>query len=450
MVTDKIKYNAADLAEDLKWFAGLLDTRIRVYKTGKTGSADMAAFVPPDISRGKSVYADFIRHYKLKPAERLFLLTALMPYIKPELLDPLLTLNEKYGRGHTEFGGLKGRQHGGFIPTGETALFLAAGEDLESRFSLMDLFSTEHFFYSHNILTLEPVPEGEPFLSGALTISKELVEYFTLGMARKPDLSPEFPAKRITTKLDWNDLVLEDKVLRQIEEIKVWLDHGNTLLYDWDMEKKLRKGYRCLFYGPPGTGKTMTACLLGKYANLDVYRIDLSLVVSKYIGETEKNLSKVFNQAEHKNWILFFDEADALFGKRTEVADAHDRYANQEVSYLLQRIESHDGVVLLASNMKENMDDSFTRRFEAMIHFPMPKKVERQQLWKQGFSASAVIDNEVDLKDIAEKFDLSGGAIMNVISYASLRALNNGGNLIRKEYLVEGIRKEYDKEGRTF
>lgn len=449
MVSKEIKNNAKDLAVDLQWFIKLLDTRLRVHKTGKTAATDISSFVPPDISKGKSVYADFVRHYKLTAAERLLLLLCLIPNIKPEILDPLFLINPKYERGHTEFGGLKGRQHGGFIPTGETFLIIAAGEDLESRFTLMELFSTEHFFYRHNILRLEPAPEGESFLSGALTLSKELVEQFSLGKAQKPDLSPVFPAKRITTALDWSDLVLEDKVLRQIEEIKVWLDHGKTLLYDWGMEKKLRKGYRCLFYGQPGTGKTMTACLLGKYANMDVYRIDLSLVVSKYIGETEKNLSRIFNQAEHKNWILFFDEADALFGKRTDVGDAHDRYANQEVSYLLQRIESHDGIVLLASNMKDNMDDSFTRRFEAMIQFPMPKKVQRRKLWKQGFSAKSKMAEDVDIDGIAEKFDLSGGAIMNVISYASLKALNNGENIIRNDFLMEGIRKEFVKEGRT-
>lgn len=448
-MNDKIIYNATELAVDLEWFRRVVDMRLRVHLTGKTEPDDLRTFVPPDISQGKSVYADFVRHYRMNPAERLLLLLCLVPSIKPDLLDPFFLLNDKYDRGHTEFGGLKGQYHSGFIPTGETALFLAAGDNLESRFSLMELFSTEHVFFKHNILKLETSPEGEPFLSGALTISKELVEYFTLGKAQKPDLSANFPAKRITTRLDWDDLVLEDKVLRQIGEIKVWLDHGRTLLYDWGMEKKLRKGYRCLFYGPPGTGKTMTACLLGKYAGMDVYRIDLSLVVSKYIGETEKNLSKVFNQAEHKNWILFFDEADALFGKRTEVGDAHDRYANQEVSYLLQRIEDHDGIVLLASNMKENMDDSFTRRFESMIHFPMPKKPQRIKLWEQGFSSKSELEPGLDLSEVAEKYDLSGGAIMNVISHASLKALNKGENVIRREYLAEGIRKEYEKEGRT-
>ena len=219
-------------------------------------------------------------------------------------------------------------------------------------------------------------------------------------------------------------MTLQDDLLSQIEEIKTWMKHGRTLMKDWGMEKKLRPGYRCLFYGPPGTGKTMTACLLGKYIERDVYKIDLSMVVSKYIGETEKNLAKVFDQAETKEWILFFDEADALFGKRTNISDAHDKYANQEVSYLLQRIEDFDGAVILASNMKSNLDDSFTRRFESIINFPMPKPAERLRLWQNGFSRVSTLEDKIKLKQIAGRYELSGGAIINIIRFKILGGKN--------------------------
>ena len=139
------------------------------------------------------------------------------------------------------------------------------------------------------------------------------------------------------------------------------------------MKKVLKPGFKALFHGLPGTGKTLTAMLIGKKTGLDIYRVDLSQMVSKYIGETEKNLAKVFDKAEHKNWILFFDEGDALFGKRTNTKDAHDRYANQQVSYLLQRIEEYDGLVILATNLKNNIDDAFLRRFQSIIHFPMAR-----------------------------------------------------------------------------
>ena len=193
----------------------------------------------------------------------------------------------------------------------------------------------------------------------------------------------------------------------------------------------------------------MTACLLGKDTGRDVYRIDLSLIVSKYIGETEKNLSNIFDQAENKNWILFFDEADALFGKRTSVSDSHDRYANQEVSYLLQRVEDYNGLVLLASNQKENMDDAFTRRFDNIINFSLPQPDQRLKIWEQAFSEKSSLSKDISLKEIAKGYELSGGAIMNAVGYASLMTLKKNSNEISKADLIAGVRKEYQKEGRT-
>jgi SpoVK/Ycf46/Vps4 family AAA+-type ATPase len=171
--------------------------------------------------------------------------------------------------------------------------------------------------------------------------------------------------------------------------------------------------------------------------------------VSKYIGETEKNLAKVFDQAQYRGWILFFDEADALFGRRSEIKDAHDRYANQEVSFLLQRIEVFDGIAILASNRRENLDDAFARRFESVIFFPMPHPDERLRLWRQGFPPQAQLHPALDLARIAQEHTLSGGAIMNVIRYVSLQALQNGSCMIDSDLVLQGIRREYAKEGRT-
>ncbi len=192
----------------------------------------------------------------------------------------------------------------------------------------------------------------------------------------------------------------------------------------------------------------MTACLLGKSTDHDVYKVDLSLIVSKYIGETEKNLAKVFDQAQSKGWILFFDEADALFGKRIDTQDAHDRYANQEVSFLLQRIETFDGVAILASNRRDDLDVAFARRFESMIYFPIPRAEERLRLWQQGFSPQTTLEEGLDLNQTAEEYILSGGAIMNVIRYASLQALKAGRSIIAKDDILQGVRREYDKEGK--
>jgi SpoVK/Ycf46/Vps4 family AAA+-type ATPase len=179
--------------------------------------------------------------------------------------------------------------------------------------------------------------------------------------------------KSIKTDQDWTNLDLEDENIECLAEIRDWIKHGETLMNEWGLSKKIKPGYRALFYGSDGTGKTLAAALLGKDAGLDVYRIDLSMVVSKYIGETEKQLARIFDEAATKKPILFFDEADALFGKRTDIKDAHDRYANQEISYLLQRIEDYEGIVIVATNLKSNIDDAFIRRFQSMIHFGIPK-----------------------------------------------------------------------------
>jgi SpoVK/Ycf46/Vps4 family AAA+-type ATPase len=258
----------------------------------------------------------------------------------------------------------------------------------------------------------------------------------------------DFPAQLLQTKQEWSDLVLPESTFEQLEEIRIWIDHHDTLLGDWGMAKKIKPGYRALFHGPPGTGKTLTATLLGKRTNKEVFRIDLSTVVSKFIGETEKNLATLFDKAQNKNWILFFDEADALFGKRTSVRDAHDKYANQEVSYLLQRIEEFSGLVILASNFKTNIDEAFTRRFQSIIYFPMPKVSERLQIWQNSFPEKVQLEPKIDLRNIAQQYELTGANIMNIVQYSCLMALSRKENIILLQDLLNGIRKELIKEGK--
>lgn len=444
-----MKHNARDLELELAWFAKVLKTRMDLYFERNATYEGILAVPPPPLDKSNSLYAAFLAHYALTIPERLTLLLALTPHIRPRLLDVFFTRNGTYDRDFTEFGGVQGRHHKGFLPTGQTLHFLLAGEQLQAGFSVLSLFDEDHVFARHAILTLESVPEGEPILSGALRISGEVCDYLSRGIVRKPRMSMQFPARRITTELGWDDLVLHAATQRQLEELRTWMMYGDTLLNDWGLKSRLRPGYRCLFYGPPGTGKSITACILGKSSGREVYRVDLSMVVSKYIGETEKNLSRIFDKAEHKNWILFFDEADALFGKRTNVSDAHDRYANQGVSFLLQRIEVFHGMAILASNMKNNLDDAFTRRFESIIHFPIPGEAERLLLWKKGFSAASTLHSDVNLRKIARKYELSGGTTINVVRYSSLMALKRGSNEITLTDIEEGIRQEYLKEGRT-
>lgn len=441
--------NARDLDLELDWFAQVLEARLTLSCATGSEQPPPQIIPPPDLRASNSWYARFIAHYGFADNERLVLLLALIPHIRPQMLDVLWSRNQTIERGFTEFGGVQGTSHGGFLPTGETAVFLLAGDDLAARFAAMSLFAVDHVFARHAILHLAPVAVGEPQLSGALVLSSEYVAWLTTGTERKPNYNSEFPARLIATRLDWRHLVLPAFTLAQLEEIQHWIRHGQQLLSDWEMDAKLAPGFTALFHGPAGTGKTLSACLLGKHCGCDVYKIDLSMIVSKYIGETEKNLAKIFDMAEHKGWILFFDEADALFGKRTRVADAHDRYANQEISFLLQRIEEFNGVVVLASNIKANIDEAFIRRLHTVIHFPLPKPAERLRIWQGAFPAKARLDPALDLERIAEKHELAGGAIMNVVRFAALKALSRESDLILVDDVEEGIRREFLKEGRT-
>jgi hypothetical protein len=328
--------NARDLAHDPIWLENFLDVRLRSHFGTEIASPRLADFTPPDLSQSGSIYAEFLRAHDVVPAVRLIIVLALVPHVRPQLLDVLWVKNDATQRGFTEFGGTQNATHGGFMPTGETALFLLAGTDLGVRFDAMRLFEGDQLLAREGVLRLSP---AEPAMSGALMMSQEHLDRFTTGIERRPTFSRDFPARLIHTELSFEDLVLPAQTLDQLEEIKRWVVHGDALLRSWGMEDKLEPGFTCLFYGPPGTGKTLSACLLGKHCECDVFKIDLSMIVSKYIGETEKNLARIFDMAEHRRWILFFDEADALFGKRTRVDDARDRFANQEVSFLLQRIE---------------------------------------------------------------------------------------------------------------
>lgn len=372
--------------------------------------------------------------------ERVVIMLALMPHVCPQALDIFFIQNKDFDRQYTEFGGWKGLSHGGFLPTGETASFIIAGEDVEKRKSVVRMFQKDHWFYGRNILRLEGANEGEPFLSGQLRVSEEFLSLVMLEKEYKPDYNVGFPAKRITTELRWEDMVLDYQVASELDEICTWIKSGKIIMNDWGLSRFLKAGYRSLFYGPPGTGKTLAATLLGKRNGMDVYRVDLSMIVSKYIGETEKNLARVFDLAENRNWILFFDEADALFGKRTSTNTSNDRHANQEVAYLLQRIEDFPGIIILATNLRSNIDEAFSRRFQSVIYFPMPTEELRAELWRKMLPAQWLGDNAEELIAIAAGTELSGGAIANVVRECAIALVKE------KKWSVDILKRALNRE----
>jgi SpoVK/Ycf46/Vps4 family AAA+-type ATPase len=256
-------------------------------------------------------------------------------------------------------------------------------------------------------------------------------------------------ARKLTPRHSWPDIVLPQNGLAQLREVCSQLKHRQKVYGEWGFGRKLSlaKGLCVLFYGPSGTGKTTAIEILAEELQLEAYKIDLSTVVSKYIGETEKNLSAIFHEAETSNAILFFDEADALFGKRSEVKDAHDRYANIEINYLLQRIEEFEGLVVLATNLRKNIDEAFFRRMHFAIEFPFPNEGHRYQIWKQHFPQAAPVADDIDFNFLANRLHITGGNIKNIVVNAAFLAAENSG-VIHMKHLVRAAKREYEKIGR--
>jgi hypothetical protein len=373
----------------------------------------------------------------------------LIPIVQSDLLDTII--KQEFGA-EGDFplaGGVRGTQHRGIMPTGETWMYFCCGHDTDKRINFIQSIP-QYLSAPSALLNIEAALPGEPFLSGRLVFSsyfrKHAQDYALVYEQRFSNLTL---GGFIESQLSLNDLVLTEPVSRSIEEIKHWQyfkEHANGSLA---FTKRIRQGLKVIFFGKSGTGKTQTAAIIARELGKPIYRIDLSQIVSKYIGETEKNLSKIFEAAEHKQWILFFDEGDALFGKRTSVNSSNDRYANQEVAYLLQRIEDYPGIIIISTNLKENIDTAFLRRFHIIAEFPMPDRQQRRAIWEKLFSelpGHAVHINSTEWDEIT-KTELSGGGITNIVHYALLKA-NYQKTPIAFPLIKEGIIRELRKENR--
>ena len=257
--------------------------------------------------------------------------------------------------------------------------------------------------------------------------------------------------RKIEPRQSWSDLVLPPDQLAQLSEITTQARLRPKVFGEWGFGRKLSngKGLSALFVGPPGTGKTMAAEVIAGELRLDLYKIDLSQVISKYIGESEKNLDRVFRAAENANLVLFFDEADALFGKRSEVRDSHDRYANVEIAYLLQKMDEYEGVAILATNLRQNLDEAFLRRLQFVVEFPFPDEEHRRRIWRVTFPAETPIDPAVDFDLLAREVKLAGANLRNIAVAAAFGAAADGAP-IGMRHLLQAARREYQKMGRNW
>jgi hypothetical protein len=394
------------LESDLEWLQRFIHARCAQHFNG--AAADPLPPPPPLPKRASGGYADTLASLAASAEMRLVLLLALAPHLAPELLDPFLLENRGTARRYTEFGGWLGGGHSGFLPTVETALFLLAGRDQPRRLAVRRLFHPSQPLLAQGLLQLHSDHASDPPGAARLTIPADQLERLLDG---DPDTLPPsegFPAERLASPLSWDDLILDASTAEALEMVHRWLAHAPTLLDDWGLARRLKPGFRCLFHGPPGTGKTLSACLLGQRHERPVYRVDLSRVVSKWVGETEKNLAALFDRAQHHHWILFFDD-----------------------------------------NLLHGLDGAFARRFQACIHFPQPEASVRRRLWQAMFSHGQLpLAPDLDLDAFADRYDLAGGAILNVLRHAALLAVGRTPAAITRADLHAALRSELQKHGR--
>ncbi len=436
--------HAECLKKELLWLGQVINNVLAFYLEGK----DTTSKVPmPPVLGNEGAYGSFIEEHRLTAEERLVLILALAPEVKPEMLDVFFVRNERYDRPFTEFSGVIDDNHNGFVPTVGTAIFILTAGRFNESIAYRSLFADSHFFIKDGVFTQEISNHKQNLIDRRLGVTQEFLSYFITGEMGIQEFRPDFPARLITSELTWKEVILNSTTKAQINEIQDWLEYNGAMFQDPELARRFKPGYRALFYGPPGTGKTLTATMIGKTAGRDVYRIDLSSIVSKYIGETQKNLAKIFDRAENKKWILFFDEADALFSRRTEVNTSNDRNANQDVAFLLQRIESFNGMVVLATNYKENIDKAFLRRFQSVVYFPKPGEKEREALWRSAFPASILPEVDVSMAELANRYDVSGAVINNAVFTCVLQAIKHGRNQLGLADINNAVHKELLKEG---
>ena len=301
-------------------------------------------------------------------------------------------------------------------------------------------------FYSVGGTTIERVLERAQAEAGGAEPDLDVIWAACREAAR-----PEFSglAQHIVPKFRWEDLILADKVMSQLRHLENYLAQQETVMHRWGGAAIRPRGYgiKALFTGGPGTGKTMCAEVIAGSLGLDLFKVDLSSVISRWVGETEKNLREIFDAAEGGSTVILFDEGDALFGSRGEVKQAQDRFANQEVSFLLQRLEVFEGCAIITTNLQENIDEAFLRRFGAVIEFPIPTPVERQKLWERAFPSHAPRDPNLDIDYLARQFTLSGGPIINAAINACIVAAA-AGKPVGMEHAIESVARELYKMGK--
>jgi hypothetical protein len=441
----ELRLNGQRLSEETRWLKDIIQARL---KNGKVGFEELMESFPAPSVNGNNYFDLFVTAHELTTAERLLLILSIIPAYRPEVLDQFL---KKEGNTITPYreglGGEIDKKLGYFAPSVKTFFFLIAGDNEQDYTEQWYILTEENKLVRKQIIYFPEIGGGEErLLTSRLKVASEYFNHILFGKAPYLEFSTDFPVKLLTTDQEWEDLIVEPHVIDQLEDFIDWYEQKPSINH---RDPSVKEGYLALFYGPPGTGKTMTAALLGRRCNLPVYRIDVSLIVSKWVGETGKNIKKLFEKVKQRECILFFDEADSLFGARTGVDDAQDKYANQEVATLLMEIEEYKGMCILATNLEKNIDRAFRRRLQSQILFERPNASLRRRLWEQYLPNGFELHEHIDLDKVAKRMDVTGANIRNIYKMCAAKSSR------RKDYIINGnkelvhyARLELWKEGR--
>lgn len=406
-----------NLENEISWLESCIQQRVQIEENN---NVELLFEPAPQLVVEDSAYAKFIEEHQLNTMERMVLILSLVPHIKPSVMR--LLLHEGSSQKSSLISSSSKAQ---LLPTAETSLYLVAGNNMTTRLEVCKLFDAEHVFYHKGVLDVINNPQSGSQYDGELKLNQDYIESFLFNTVRRPKYSTDFPAHLLSTELEWKDLILNASTEEKITEMKDALKFRAILKKEWGLGSHIKPGYRAIFYGPSGTGKSLTATLLGKMLQRDVFRVDLSAIISKYIGETEENIRKLLTKSEDKGYILFFDEGDALFGSRTQdVKNSNDQHHNQLVAYLLQAIENFNGIIILATNLKANMDDAFKRRFQSSIFFGPPKPEQGLILWQRLWPKQLQSDGSIDFKELANAKPYTAAMIVQIIQTLSLKALS--------------------------
>jgi AAA+ superfamily predicted ATPase len=437
----KTTVNTECISAQLSWLSQ------RIHQLLNRNSGEYIPLPKPD---PETPYGKLTEEYGLTEADRVVLNLAFAATFKPALLAPFLALFNNPEQ-NARFGGIFREEYAQFYPTLRTALFLLAADDEEKTDYYLCYFNRKNRLFSSNLL-LTQAPEGcRTFFDQEIIFNDQFISTILHGEAPSLDGDAGFPAKRGKRTHIMKDVILDEKTVGELAKLRRFARNMKEL---WALpdSARYRQNFIGIFSGDPGTGKSHTAEAIGNELQLPVYKVNFAQLVSKYIGETEKNLERVFDRFSGQPSILFFDEAESIFSKRIEVKDSHDKHSNNEQSFLLQKIEEYNGIVILATNVQnlsQYFDKAFQRRIRQIVTFSFPEHAERAKLWENALAAPfTYAEGLVDR--LAKNYQFSGGGIYNIVSEGVIEALDRQTKELSFELLEQALVDEFKKTGRKY